>query len=91
MFTHHFIFKGAFKFKPSVTGSPVVYHDNYVSQGGQGVQAEILDSFKPVVHQLHLEEKHILSGVPWQHLEHEPGSTAGTSKLSHFLSAPFEM
>lgn len=63
MLTHHFIFKGAFKFKPSVTGSPVVYHHNHIAQGGQGVQAEVLDSFKPVVHQLHLEENHIFSDV----------------------------
>lgn len=61
MLTHHFIFKGAFKFKTSVTGSPVVYHHNHITEGGQGVQAEILDSFKSIVHQLYLEKKHIFS------------------------------
>lgn len=51
------MFKGAFKFKPSVTGSPVFYHNNHITQGVQGVQTEILeilDSLKPIVHQLYL-------------------------------------
>jgi hypothetical protein len=92
MFTHHFIFKGAFKFKSSVTGSPVVYHHNHITQGGQGVQAEILDSFKPIVHQLHLEERRILSGVAWQHTERERGvhGEASTRKLSFLLLFPLK-
>lgn len=54
--TYHFVFKGTFKLKPSVAGPPVVNHNHHVAQRSQGVQAEILDSFKPIVHQLHLEK-----------------------------------
>lgn len=85
MFTHHFIFKGAFKFKPSVTGAPVVYHHNHITQGGQSVQAEILDSFEPIVHQLHLEEKHIFSEVTWQHTEHEMEPLRAPGSRVHLL------
>lgn len=57
MLTHHFILKGAFKFKPSVAGPPVVYHHDHIAQRGQGVQSEVLHAFKPIIHQLHLRKK----------------------------------
>lgn len=55
--THHFVFKGSFKLQPSVAGAPVVNDNDNIAQRGQGVQSEVLDSFKPVVHQLYLEYK----------------------------------
>lgn len=93
MLTHHFIFKGAFKFKPSVTGSPVVYHYNHITQRGQGIQAEILDSFKPIIHQLHLRKKiHLQWNLLYGHIQkHKKERMLQKGESLDFLYYAFKM